>query len=180
MTLDEKLAWTFKWEQSYYSLRLRRSNSIRANEAVELFLDGPTNDVMQRSVSQVQYTMNCTSWKQAMLYTFFNQTLLKINVKGVCYIFGRGYIINTDGIVLVDYSHNIIDRSLLIKSNTSKSLEETFVKNILPLMASLKREIKIKDSSSFRQIGDKPKLIGKQLNDDLIECAKNSLALLEL
>lgn len=180
MTLDEKLEWTFRTELTYYTTRVGSRNSTRAEEVIEVFFDNPDTRVMQRSVEHTNYTVRCTSWKQALLYTFYSASYrLKIEVKEKSYIFGKGYIIDMDGKVLLDCNRCIIDREFLMHSD-SKSLEETFVKYVLPIIVTKKQEITIKDSSSFKKLAVKPKTIGKKLNEDLIQCAKNSLTLLEL
>lgn len=183
MTIDDKLYWTFKYEQPYYGTRLRRNNSISVAERGELFIDEEDGSILRNSIS-INYILNCTSWKQAFLYIFYrtaSDSYIKVNVKNESVIIGKGIIAKMDGIVLLDCYKGIVDRRFILGNVSATSLEGTFLKYILPIMASLTaRTIQIKDSSSLKREGEKPKLIGNELNKALIECAKNSLALVDL
>lgn len=184
MTIDDKLYWIFKYEQSYYGTRLRRSNSISVTERGELFLDEEDGSITRNPIT-INYILNCSSWKQAFLYTFYRLSssfsFIKVNVKNEKAIIGNGIIAKLDGTVLLDYNKGIVDRRFILGNVPATSLEGTFLKCILPIMASFTaRTIQIKDSSSLKRDGEKPKLIGNELNKALIECAKNSLALVDL
>jgi hypothetical protein len=183
MTIDDKLYWTFKYEQSYYGTRLNRRNSINVTERGELFLDEEDGSMTRNPIS-VNYILNCSSWKQAFLYTFHrlsNNSFIKVNVKNESALIGNGIIAKIDGTVLLDYNKGIVDRRFILGNAPATSLEGTFLKYILPIMASFTaRTIQIKDASSLKRDGEKPKLIGKELNNALIECAKNSLELVDL
>jgi hypothetical protein len=104
-----------------------------------------------------------------------------VNVKNENALIGNGIIAKMDGTVLLDCNKGIVDRRFILGNVPATSLEGTFLKYILPIMASFTaRTIQIKDSSSLKRDGEKPKLIGKELNNALIECAKNSLELVDL
>lgn len=183
MTIDDKLYWTFKYEQPYYGTRLRRSNSVSVAERGELFLDEEDGSILRNPIS-INCILNCPSWKQVFLYIFYrpsNDSFIRVNVKNESAIIGKGIIAKTDGTVLLDCNKGIVDRRFILGNAPATSLEGTFLKYILPIMASFTaRTIQIKDSSSLKREGEKPKLIGKELNNALIECAKNSLALVDL
>lgn len=183
MTIDDKLYWTFKFEQSYYSTRLRRSNSVSVAERGELFLDEEDGNIVRNPIL-ISLILNCSSWKQVFLYTFFrlsSESFIKVNVKNESVIIGNGIIAKLDGTILLDCNKRIVDRSFILGNVSATSLEGTFLKYILPIMvSSTARTIQIKDSSSLKREGEKPELIGKELNNALIECAKNSLALVDL
>lgn len=184
MTIDDKLYWSFKYEQSYYGTRLRRSNSISVTERGELFLDEEDGSITRNPIT-INYILNCSSWKQAFLYTFHRLSndfsFIKVNVKNENALIGNGIIAKLDGTVLLDCNKGIVDRRFILGNVPATSLEGTFLKYILPIMASFTaRDIQIKNISSLQRDGEKPKLIGKELNNALIECAKNSLELVDL
>ena len=183
MTIDDKLYWSFKYEQSYYGTRLRRSNSLSITERGELFFDEEDGSITRSPIS-INYILNCSSWKQAFLYTFHrpsNDSFIKVNVKNENALIGNGIIAKMDGTVLLDCNKRIVDRRFILGNVPATSLEGTFLKYILPIMASFTaRDIQIKNISSLQRDGEKPTLIGKELNNALIKCAKNSLKLVDL
>lgn len=183
MTIDDKLYWVFKHEQSHYGTILSRRNSTSIAERGELFLDEEDGSMARNPIS-IRYILNCSSWKQSFLYTFYrlpNDSFIKVNVKNESAIIGNGIIAKLDGTVLLDCNKGIVDRRFILGNVPTTSLEGTFLKCILPIMASFTaRTIQIKDASSLKRDGEKPKLIGKELNNALIECAKNSLELVDL
>lgn len=183
MTIDDRLYWTFKYEQSCYSTRLRRSNSTSVTERGELFLDEEDGSISRNPIT-INYILNCKSWRQAFLYIFHrcsSNSFIRVNVKNENAIIGNGILAKTDGTVLLECNKWIVDRRCILGNAPATSLEWTFLKYILPIMASFTaRTIQIKDSSSLKRDGEKPKLIGKELNSALIECAKNSLELVDL
>lgn len=183
MTIDDKLYWSFKYEQSHYGTRLRRSNSRSVTERGELFFDEEDGSITRNPIT-INYVLNCSSWKQAFLYTFhrpLNDSFIKVNVKNENALIGNGIIAKMDGTVLLDCNKRIVDRRFILGNVPATSLEGTFLKYILPIMASFTtRDIQIKNISSLQRDGEKPKLIGKELNNALIECAKNSLELVDL
>lgn len=183
MTIDDRLYWTFKYEQAYYGTRLRRSNSLRVTENAEVFLDDTEGNIIRKPIS-ISYILNCSSWKQALLFVFYccsSSSYIRVNVKNESAIIGWGLLARLDGTVLLECSKHIIDRSLVTSNAPSTSLEGTFLKCVLPIMVSCSTDtLQIKNSSSLSDEGAKPKLIGNELNKELIECAKNSLELIDL
>lgn len=183
MTIDERLYWTFKYKQTYYGTRLGRRNSCRVVENAEVFLDDTEGNIIRKPIS-ISYILNCSSWKQALLFVFYgcsSNTYIRVNVKNESAIIGWGLLAKLDGTILLECSKHIIDRSIVVSNAPSTSLEGTFLKCILPIMVSCSTDtLQIKNSSSLSSEGVKPKLIGNELNKELIECAKNSLALVDL
>lgn len=183
MTVEDKLYYTFKYKQTYYGTRLRRSNSLRVTENAEVFLDDTEGNIIRTPIT-ISYILNCSSWKQALLFIFYHfpsNSYIRVNVKNESAIIGWGLLARLDGTILLDCLKNIIDRSIVASNAPATSLEGTFLKCVLPIMVSCSTDtLQIKDSSSLRDEGVKPKLIGNELNKELIECAKNSLELIDL